>query len=114
MQPINGLRGKRIAAFCGIGNPAGFRRTLEIAGAEVVAWREFPDHCAYNAGQLTALETWSSESAADGVVCTHKDLVKIPRGELGGKPLLALVVGIAFMEGETDLAALLAKCIRDK
>lgn len=113
-QPIDSLRQKRIAAFCGIGNPAGFRRTLDIAGAEIVAWREFPDHCPYNAGQLTSLAAWAKQTNADTVVCTHKDLVKIPRGELGGKPLLALVVGLEFMEGETDLAALLATRIRHK
>ncbi|MEM6655847.1 MAG: tetraacyldisaccharide 4'-kinase, partial [Planctomycetota bacterium] len=29
------LQGRRVAAFCGIGNPAAFRRTLEAAGCDV-------------------------------------------------------------------------------
>lgn len=107
-QPTDGLHGKRVAAFCGIGNPAGFRRTLEIAGAEIVAWREFADHCVYNAGQIASLEAWARSSSAERIVCTHKDLVKIPRDELGGLPLWALVVGLQFTAGEIAFAELLA------
>jgi tetraacyldisaccharide 4'-kinase len=106
-QSLESLDGARIAAFCGIGNPAGFRRTLENAGAEIVAWREFADHTPYNAGQLASLETWARESNADALVCTHKDLVKIPNDELGGKPLLALIIGIQFTVGEADLRTLI-------
>jgi tetraacyldisaccharide 4'-kinase len=101
--PLETLRGRRIAAFCGIGNPAGFRRTLELAGAEIVACREFADHCPYNAGQIASLDNWSGTSAAEVVICTHKDLVKIPRGRLGDRPLSALVVGLEFTEGEAEL-----------
>ena len=49
-SPIEMIAGRRVAAFCGIGNPAAFRRTLEASGARVVWWREFPDHHAYSAG----------------------------------------------------------------
>ena len=31
-QPLDSLAGERVAAFCGIGNPAAFRRTLEELG----------------------------------------------------------------------------------
>ena len=46
-QPLDTLARHRVAAFCGIGNPAGFRHTLTATGCEPVAWREFPDHHAY-------------------------------------------------------------------
>jgi tetraacyldisaccharide 4'-kinase len=107
-SPIETLRGQRIAAFCGIGNPAGFRRTLELAGAEIVAWREFADHCPYNAGQVGSLEAWARESNAETVVCTHKDLVKLPMEGLARKPLQALVVGLNFIAGQAELEGLLA------
>ena len=41
------LRNKPIAAFCGLGNPDAFRRTLTDLGATVVAFRAYPDHHAY-------------------------------------------------------------------
>ena len=56
-QPLDVLRGRRVAAFCGLGNPAGFRRTLESTGCEIVVWREFPDHHAYLADRLRRIRT---------------------------------------------------------
>ncbi len=38
-EPISHLAGKSVAAFCGIGNPAGFRHTLEACGCDIAAWR---------------------------------------------------------------------------
>src|SRR4051812_48896392 len=46
--PLGQRMRKPIAAFCGIGNPAGFRHTLETCRLEIAAWREFPDHCPYD------------------------------------------------------------------
>jgi hypothetical protein len=37
------------------------------------------------------------------LVCTHKDLVKLPLDQLGGKPLRALVVGMEFLNGQDAL-----------
>src|SRR5262245_5119025 len=34
-QPLESLAGRRVAAFCGIGNPSGFRRTLESTGCQI-------------------------------------------------------------------------------
>jgi tetraacyldisaccharide 4'-kinase len=107
IRSLDWLRGKGIAAFCGLGNPAGFRRTLESLDAEIVAWREFEDHTPYNRGLIALLDRWSHECSADAVICTHKDLVKIPREALGGKPLLALVVGIQFTQGEARVSELI-------
>src|SRR4029079_11919366 len=42
---LSKLRVQKVAAFCGIGNPAGFRHTLSQCGVDVAAMREFPDHC---------------------------------------------------------------------
>ncbi|MBY0587231.1 tetraacyldisaccharide 4'-kinase [bacterium] len=42
--PASSMAGRKVAAFCGIGNPNGFRTTLTGLGAQVVAWRAFPDH----------------------------------------------------------------------
>jgi tetraacyldisaccharide 4'-kinase len=108
-QSIESLRGKRIAAFCGIGNPAGFRRTLELAGAEIVDWREFADHAPYNIGQIGSLDAWARESNAESVICTHKDLVKLPKGQMGNKQIQALVVRLEFIAGKEEFAAILTE-----
>ncbi|MEM9186453.1 MAG: tetraacyldisaccharide 4'-kinase [Planctomycetota bacterium] len=102
-RPFTELAGRRVAAFCGIGNPAAFRRTLEGAGARVVAWRELPDHHNYTAPDIESVAASAEESDAELVVCTHKDLVKVQAEGLAGRPLLAVVVEMAFLTGEAAL-----------
>jgi tetraacyldisaccharide 4'-kinase len=112
---LDWLRGRRVAAFCGVGNPAGFRRTLEILGADVVAFREFPDHHAYGAGDVASLGEWSDRVDAGAVLCTMKDFVKLraERLGLGGRPLRALAIGVELLAGsdslESKLSALIAR-----
>jgi tetraacyldisaccharide 4'-kinase len=106
-QPLETLAGMPVAAFCGIGNPAGFRTTLGTLGIEPVQWLELPDHCAYDARSMRRLDEWSARSAATCVVCTRKDVVKIPRRELGGKTLWALEVGLEIVRGQQQLEAML-------
>ena len=107
-RPLGYLAGERVAAFCGIGNPEGYRRTLEAAGVDVVAFREFADHFAYQRSDIESLTSWPAASNAEAVVTTHKDLVKVAVDQLGGKPLWALVVGLELLVGEDELAARLS------
>ena len=41
-RPLDISPDQQIAAFCGIGNPAGFRHTLESLGCHLAQWREIP------------------------------------------------------------------------
>jgi tetraacyldisaccharide 4'-kinase len=100
---LSELHGKRVAAFCGIGNPSGFRNTLLQCHCKVIAWREFPDHSAYNEPLLAELNCWASSHKVDVVVCTHKDLVKLTTTELGGHKLWAVTVGMEFTAGQDAL-----------
>jgi tetraacyldisaccharide 4'-kinase len=95
------LTGKRVAAFCGIGNPAGFRHTLGTMGCEIVAWREFPDHHNYTREDVTSLSEWGQQ--ADVLACTRKDLVKLRVPTLGGVALWAVNIEIGFLVGEKCL-----------
>jgi len=106
-QPLDVLRNRRIAAFCGIGNPAGFRHTLSATGCELVAWREFPDHYAYTTLDQNALSSSATESNAELIVCTQKDLVKLSQPQLGGLPLWAVGIEIEFLSGREALEQLL-------
>jgi tetraacyldisaccharide 4'-kinase len=110
-QPIHSLRGRHVAAFCGIGNPAGFRHTLDECGCSVTAWREFPDHYAYHPADIETLAGWAQGSPAEMIVCTHKDLVKLAVDELSGRPLRAITIGMEFLAGQEALESnVLAKC----
>ncbi len=102
-QPVS--PSKRIAAFCGIGNPAGFRHTLETLGCNIIAWREFPDHHTYTREDVDSLKAWATE--ADEVLCTRKDLVKLGVTSLGTVPLWAVSVQLSFLTGQNSLEAAL-------
>jgi tetraacyldisaccharide 4'-kinase len=112
--PLWSLRGQNVAAFCGIGNPEGFRHTLSECGCQVAAWREFPDHFSYDATAIAELDKWIAASNVESVVCTHKDLVKLSVEKLGGRPLCAVQVGIEFLAGQDKLEELLEKAISKK
>jgi tetraacyldisaccharide 4'-kinase len=104
-RPLGELTGKRVVGFCGLGNPEGFRRTLESLGGELVGFEEFPDHHNYARADIDRLAETARREKAEVLVCTHKDLVKIRLDELRGVPLWAVVVGIEFLAGEAELGA---------
>lgn len=104
-RPLDDLRGRRVLAFAGIGNPAAFRSALAALGAEVVAFRPLPDHHAYTAADLDSLAREAATARADFAVTTLKDLVKIRRQALDGLPLAALEIAIEFTAGGAELEA---------
>ena len=70
------LRGKRVLAFAGIGDPARFFNTLRASGIDVVAERAFADHHPYSQEEIESLIT---EAKRDGLalVTTEKDLARL-------------------------------------
>lgn len=112
LAPLSQLAGRRVAAFCGIGNPAAFRSTLEGVGATVVHWREFPDHHAFTAADVESLTREITTAQVDHVVCTHKDLVKLRVGELGGVSLWAVVVEMDFLSGREGFERAIAGAVQ--
>src|SRR4029079_4091495 len=71
------LRGQRVAAVCGIGNPRGFINTLTGLGATVVDQMIFPDHHPYQRDDVARIEGWA-RSLPEGtwLLTTQKDWVK--------------------------------------
>src|SRR5882672_5127883 len=57
------LRGKRVLAFAGIGDPGRFFRTLRAAGIEVVAERAFPDHHPFSKSEIENLTAEAKRDA---------------------------------------------------
>jgi tetraacyldisaccharide 4'-kinase len=70
------LRGRRVFAFAGIGQPSKFHATLRSIGAEIVGTRAFADHHAYSASDILGVREDSVRLDAVPVT-TEKDLVRI-------------------------------------
>jgi tetraacyldisaccharide 4'-kinase len=110
-ESLSALAGRPVAAFCGIGNPAGFRHTLAGIGCQVVEFREFPDHFSYQRPDVESLVQWADSLPIDVIACTHKDLVKLGIAHLGPHPLWAIVIGLSISIGRSDLETRLTKLL---
>jgi tetraacyldisaccharide 4'-kinase len=108
---VEAVAGRRVAAFCGIGNPAAFRRTLESLGTELVWWRELPDHHAYGDADRAEVAAAIRASGAELVVATRKDLVKLPVESLGERAFWALAIEMQLLAGSAELERALASVL---
>jgi tetraacyldisaccharide 4'-kinase len=68
------LKGKRVAAFSGLGDNRSFFNLLRELGADVVREVSFPDHHAYSESEV---ERIASYGGVDLVVTTEKDAIKM-------------------------------------
>lgn len=110
-HPLDAFAGKPVAAFCGIGNPDAFRRSLEDAGFQVASLKALPDHYAYPAAEVTELAAWAGAVEAAATVCTYKDLVKVRGAWPVGVPLVALASRLEITVGLADLEAAIERAI---
>ena len=95
-ESIDSIHGQSALAFCGIGNPAAFQKTLEQCGVHVAKLIPFPDHYRYTAGDIDKLRRTAQALGTDLILCTMKDLVKLHRSEFA-----AVSIDIQFTIGES-------------
>jgi tetraacyldisaccharide 4'-kinase len=111
--PLQTLTQRPVAAFCGIGNPHAFRRTLADLGANLCAFRIFPDHHGYTRADVEELRGWAEHQAKDCmIVTTQKDLVKLRLARLAGRPLWALRIRLHVEAGQEVLEGKLLSLVR--
>jgi tetraacyldisaccharide 4'-kinase len=103
-QCLDEVRRQPVIAFCGLGNPDAFRKTLLNLGADVRDFRTYPDHHSYTRTDVEDLRTWARQQATDClVVTTQKDLVKLRLTQLGGRALYALRIRLHVESGREEL-----------
>jgi tetraacyldisaccharide 4'-kinase len=79
---VAALRGKRLLAFAGIGDPQRFFRTLRANGIEIVRERAFADHHPFSESEIEALIMEAKRDVLT-LVTTEKDLARLrPAGGL--------------------------------
>lgn len=105
------LRGKRVLAFAGIGDPVRFFRTLRTAGIEIVRERAFPDHHPFSDNEIEALIGEAKRDALT-LVTTEKDLARLR--EVGGLPAFAKDIVPFKVTLEFDDAAGLRKFVSER
>lgn len=73
-QPLEGV--KKVIAFCGIGLPQKFKKTLEECGYKIIAFHEFPDHHPFKKEELVKMIREAEKQKAT-LITTEKDIVRI-------------------------------------
>ena len=100
MLPASDLRGTRVVAFCGIGNPDAFRGTLNALGTRVEAFFAFGDHHRYRTRDLETVDAQGHIDKADAIVTTQKDVVRIDPGFHWHRELLVVRMECRLTRGK--------------
>jgi tetraacyldisaccharide 4'-kinase len=112
------LKGKKIFAFCGIGNPHSFIATIRNLGCKVVGSKIFNDHHRYLEEDINEIIYHSDKIEADLIITTEKDWTKIDSFEViqskSTSNIAYLLVELEFIDGEEKIRGLIEKALEVK
>jgi tetraacyldisaccharide 4'-kinase len=120
---IEKLKGKKIFAFCGIGNPDAFLNTLRNLGAGILGSKIFDDHHHYTDSCIAEISEQAERLGAELAMTTQKDWTKWPQPSRRLAPILTaekrlafayLAVEIRFQAGEDKLTNLIENTLTDR
>ena len=111
-RPLAELRGARVLAVSGIGNPGSFHRTVREAGGLLVGSLAYPDHHAFTEEDRRRMGEAARLHAADWIVTTDKDAVRLEGRLPEGRPVVVLEVVVEIVEGAEALEAALGVPVR--
>ncbi|SRR5579875_609881 len=99
--PAQSLGGKRVLAVSGLADPGSFYAMLRALEADLVGVLEYPDHYRYTASDWQNIRR--AAAAAELVVTTEKDLVKLERFPFSRDSIAALRLKISMGADEERL-----------
>jgi len=117
---IEELKGKKIFAFCGIGNPNAFLNTIRGFGANLVGSKIYNDHHHYTDDCLADIYEQAGRLGADLILTTQKDWTKIiadcQSSIVNCLDILwaYLVIELKFIAGEDKLKQLIESVLAGK
>jgi len=107
----SGMSGVASVAFCGLGNPGSFWRSLDRLGVNPLARHDYGDHHRYTPAEIRRLALHARDVGAEALLTTAKDAVNLCP-EIAGiiKPLRLywLEIGIEI-DGRDELIDLIAR-----
>jgi tetraacyldisaccharide 4'-kinase len=109
------LKGKRVFAFCGIGNPHSFTKTIRDLGCEIVASKIYNDHYHYREEDINEIISHSNKIGVDLIITTEKDWTKIDSLEIvhseRASDIGYLKIELNFISGEEKIRGLIEKSL---
>lgn len=107
------LNGRKVFAFCGLGNPQAFFSTVALQGAALVGQVGLDDHTPYDPSLADRIQQQARQAGAEILVTTQKDYVKISPQDWS-MDLWQLAVEMDVVYGGDDLMKLVAGVASDK
>jgi tetraacyldisaccharide 4'-kinase len=101
---LDWIRGRKCAAFCGVGSPEAFDRTLGELGIAIGPVLHFSDHHCYTDGDAEKIAEIARLHGAEMIITTEKDAVRLARPFVKRfevtTPLVAIKMSVQFAVGE--------------
>ncbi len=107
---IEQLKGKKIFAFCGIGNPDSFIKTIKSLGLNLVGAKIYDDHYHYADKDIDDVRTNAKKLKAELVLTTQKDFSKLPIEKRQNEPDISLgylAIELILVSGEGKITRLI-------
>lgn len=113
--PIEHLKGKRLFAFCGIGNPNAFFSTVRQIGATIVGTRVFNDHYHCVLSDIDTLHRQALAVDAEMLLTTEKNFFDVQNVKITPYlPMGYLSVDLTFIQGEDRVKELIEATLNGK
>ena len=98
--------GRKIFAFCAIGNPAAFFEDVQRWGMSLAGQMAFPDHHSYTRADAAEIERRARDAGAEVLLCTAKDTFNLAAVRFRGFPLFACRITMKVSEPDEFWRAL--------
>ncbi len=106
--------GRKVFAFCAIGNSAAFFEDVRHWGMELAGRREFPDHHRYTSEDATKIESDACAAGAEALVCTQKDIYNLRDVCFRNLPLYSCQINMRISEPDRLWETILAIATRKR
>jgi len=100
---LDELAGRRVFAFCGIGNPEAFEAQLKKLRLDIAAFHVYNDHHQYTDDDLADIYEEAKYLHADLILTTQKDWIKAASLAPTEIPFAYLAVRLEFLAGEDTI-----------
>ena len=107
-RPLEDLRGRRVAAFCGIAAPESFERLLRELGAEICCIKRYLDHHRFTPEEMERFFARAASANAEMIITTEKDAVRLAHDLAPPAPLYYLRLEIEILSGNHDFDAVVS------
>jgi len=116
---LDSLNEKKVFAFCGIGNPDAFEKTLKSLNVNLIGLQAYDDHHHFTKSDITGIYNEAESLEAEFILTTQKDWTKISAGQLLSDDYAGIICGylaieLEFVAAGNEIAQLLEDALEGK